>query len=48
MIVHVEEALLTSGELKTGQKVVLISGFPIGEMRSTNLALIHTIGSIGS
>lgn len=48
MIIHVEEALLTSGELKTGQKVVLISGFPIGEMRATNLALLHTIGSIGS
>jgi pyruvate kinase len=48
MIIHVEEALLSSGELKTGQKVVLISGFPIGEMRSTNLALLHTIGSINS
>ena len=46
MIIHVEEALLTSGALKTGQKVVLISGFPIGEMRATNLALLHTIGSI--
>ncbi len=46
MIIHVEEALLSSGELKIGQKVVLISGFPIGEMRSTNLALLHTIGSI--
>ncbi|MDP2965754.1 MAG: pyruvate kinase [Pelolinea sp.] len=46
MIIHVEEALLTSGVLKTGQKVVLISGFPIGEMRATNLALLHTIGSI--
>jgi pyruvate kinase len=48
MIIHVEEALLISGELKAGQKIVLISGFPIGDMRSTNLALLHTIGSIGS
>lgn len=48
MIIHVEEALLNSGELKAGQKVVLISGFPIGDMRSTNLALLHTIGSISS
>ncbi len=46
MIIHVEEALTASGELKIGQKVVLISGFPINEMRSTNLALLHTIGSI--
>jgi hypothetical protein len=29
-----------------GQKVVVISGFPIGAMRSTNLALMHTIGSL--
>ena len=48
MIIHVEEALMTSDKLKKGQKVVLISGFPIGEMRSTNLALLHTIGSINS
>ena len=47
MIIHVEEALLSSGELKTGQKVILISGFPIGEMRATNLALLYTIGSFG-
>ena len=46
MIIHVEEVLKVSGELEAGQKVVLISGFPIGEMRSTNLALLHTIGSI--
>ena len=48
MIIHVEEVLLSSGEYKIGQKVVLISGFPIGEMRATNLALLHTIGSICS
>jgi pyruvate kinase len=47
MLIHVEEALLSSGELRTGQKVVLISGFPIGDMRATNLALLHTIGSLG-
>jgi pyruvate kinase len=46
MILHVESTLLENNELKLGQKVVLLSGFPIGEMRSTNLALLHTIGSI--
>jgi pyruvate kinase len=46
MIQHVEEALLSSTTLKNGQKVVFISGFPIGAMRSTNLALLHTIGSM--
>lgn len=46
MIYHVEKALLESTSMKPGNKVVLISGFPIGAMRSTNLALLHTIGSI--
>ncbi len=48
MIQHVEEALLVSTSLKKGQKVVFISGFPIGAMRSTNLALLHTIGSLNN
>jgi pyruvate kinase len=46
MIQHVEDALLSSTSLQKGQKVVFISGFPIGAMRSTNLALLHTIGSL--
>ena len=46
MIQHVEDALLKSTSLEKGQKVVFISGFPIGAMRSTNLALLHTIGSM--
>lgn len=46
MIQHVEENLIGKMGLEDGQRVVLISGFPIGAMRSTNLALIHTIGSL--
>ena len=46
MIQHVEENLIGKMRLEDGQRVVLISGFPIGAMRSTNLALIHTIGSL--
>jgi pyruvate kinase len=46
MIQHVEKTLLSIPEMKRGQKVVMISGFPIGAMRPTNLALLHTIGSI--
>lgn len=45
MIHHVEKALLETTSMKPGNKVVVISGFPIGEMRSTNLALLHTISS---
>ena len=46
MILNVEETLLSLPDIKKGQKVVMISGFPIGAMRPTNLALLHTIGSI--
>lgn len=46
MIRHVEKELISYTSLSPGQKIVLICGFPIGAMRSTNLALIHTIGSL--
>ncbi|MCD6356789.1 MAG: pyruvate kinase, partial [Anaerolineaceae bacterium] len=46
MLRFVEKALLTYSEIKSGQKVIMISGFPIGAMRPTNLALLHTIGSL--
>ena len=46
MIHHVEDALLETTTMERGNKVVVISGFPIGAMRSTNLALLHTIGSL--
>ena len=46
MIQHVERTLLSLPDMKKGQKVVMISGFPIGAMRPTNLALLHTIGSL--
>jgi pyruvate kinase len=44
MIAHVEKALVESTSLKPGQQVVLISGFPVGEFRLPNFALLHTIG----
>ncbi len=46
MIRHVENALLTLANIQPGQKVIIISGFPIGAMRPTNLTLLHTIGSL--
>jgi pyruvate kinase len=46
MILHVEKALLEFADIRPGQKVIMLSGFPIGAMRSTNLALLHTIGSL--
>lgn len=46
MIHHVEKTLIGTMNFQLGQRVVLVSGFPIGAMRSTNLALLHTIGSL--
>lgn len=46
MIKHVETAIMTMTNLKRGQQVILISGFPVGAFRQTNLALLHTIGDL--
>lgn len=44
MISDVDAALLKSG-IRSGQQVVLICGYPIGEQRPPNMALLHTVGS---
>jgi pyruvate kinase len=44
MLTHVEAAIISATNLKPGQEVVLIAGFPIGAMRPANFALLHTIG----
>ncbi|MDH3942663.1 MAG: pyruvate kinase [Anaerolineae bacterium] len=44
MLAHVDNAMVASTPLKSGEKVVVITGFPIGEMRPPNLALLYTIG----
>lgn len=46
MITHVEETMFKYTGIKEGQKVIIVSGFPIGAMKATNLALLHTIGSL--
>jgi len=43
MITHVETAITTSTTLNPGDQVVVISGFPVGEFRKPNLALLYTI-----
>lgn len=43
MITHVEAAITSSTLLKPGQQVVVISGFPVGEFRKPNLALLYTL-----
>jgi len=44
MIQIVDEVILSESPLNPGQQVVLICGFPIHEIRPTNLALLHTVG----
>ncbi|MBL8062255.1 MAG: pyruvate kinase [Anaerolineales bacterium] len=44
MLADVDAALLKSG-IKPGQQVVLVCGYPIGEQRPPNMALLHTVGS---
>ena len=44
MLSDVDAALLTSG-IQAGQQVVLICGYPIGEKRPPNMALLHTVAS---
>lgn len=44
MLSEVDAVLLKSG-IKPGQQVVLVCGFPIGEQRPPNMALIHNVGS---
>lgn len=44
MVAEVEQALLASAEVQKGQQVVITCGYPVGEIRPTNLALLHTVG----
>lgn len=46
MIKHVETAIATTTNIKAGQQIILISGFPVGAFRQPNLALLYTLGDI--
>lgn len=43
MLSDVDAALLKSG-IAPGQQVALVCGYPIGEQRPPNMALLHTVG----
>jgi len=40
----VEDSFISSSNLKVGDQVILISGFPVGALRLPNFALLHTLG----
>ena len=44
LIDHVEAGLLAETPVQRGQQVVLICGFPVDEMRPSNLVMLHTVG----
>lgn len=44
MIASVEAALVSSTSIRSGDQVVVISGFPVGAMRPPNFALLYTVG----
>jgi pyruvate kinase len=44
MLANLEKTILENGLVKPGQQVVVISGYPIGDMRPPNLAMLYTIG----
>jgi pyruvate kinase len=45
MLAHVDTAMVEMIPITPGQKVVMISGFPVGSNSLPNLALLHEIGS---
>lgn len=44
MLAHVDTAMIESTPIKPGQQVVVISGFPVGDKRLPNFALLYTVG----
>ncbi len=44
MLNHVEAAMMAATPIQPGERVVILSGFPIGAMRPPNFALLHTVG----
>ncbi|MGE5250421.1 MAG: pyruvate kinase [Bacteroidota bacterium] len=45
MLVRVDSAMLEGKVVASGQQVVVVCGFPVGALRSPNMALLHTVGS---
>ncbi len=46
MLHYVDTALIQGEMVRAGQQVVLVCGFPVGAMRTPNMTLLHTVGSI--
>jgi pyruvate kinase len=44
MVAEVDQVLLESNLVQESQQVVITCGYPVGLMKATNLALLHTVG----
>ncbi len=44
MLDHVDAALMRSDVVQAGDQVVLVCGYPVGDVRSPNMALLHMVG----
>lgn len=45
MIDHMERALLRTGQVQEGDRVVLVASLPVGAMGPANMTYLHTIGT---
>jgi hypothetical protein len=45
MLAILEDAAERERLLQPGQQVVVVCSFPVGEVRSPNMALLHTLGA---
>jgi pyruvate kinase len=45
MLKVVQQSMMEATTIQPGQQVVLICGYPVSDVRPTNLALLHTVGS---
>lgn len=46
MLSVVDAAILSSTQIKPGQQVVLVCGYPVKQIKPANLTLLHTIGDV--
>jgi pyruvate kinase len=46
MLKCVEDTILKETPLQEGQEIVLVCGFPVGEMRPPNMAMLHNLGDL--
>jgi pyruvate kinase len=44
MLDHVDSELIRSDVVQVGDQVVMVCGFPVGDVRPPNMALLHTVG----